>query len=77
VSDFFDRLEAELADLARRGAHLPGTAGQDPHALAVLIRRCIVVLAVAVVLAAAFVSEFPASAGGDPLVAQVMVAPGL
>jgi hypothetical protein len=63
TSDFFDRLDAELAELTRQGAHRTvrdrtfRRAGQ-------LVRRSVAFALVAVVLAAVLVSEFPASASG-------------
>jgi len=70
-SDFFDRLDAELAELTRQGAHL--TAGDRVYRRAArLMRRGVVFALVAVALAAALVSEFPASASGRAQVAQTL-----
>jgi hypothetical protein len=67
---FFDRLEAELAGLARQGTQLEGAPGRN--------RRGAVIMALAVVLAASLVSEFPASASGRAMAAaQVSVLRGL
>jgi hypothetical protein len=75
--DFFDRLEAELGGLARQGAHLDRVAGRDRRRVVALIRRSAVIVILVVALAASLVSEFPASASGRALVAQVSVVPGL
>jgi hypothetical protein len=75
--DFFDRLEAELGDLARQGTHLDGVAGRDRRRVVALIRRCAVIVILVVALAASLVGEFPASASGRALVAQVSVVHGL
>jgi membrane-associated PAP2 superfamily phosphatase len=61
--DFFDRLDAELAELTRQGAHLSVDAGIFRRA-GRLLRRGVAFALVAVSLAAALVSEFPASASG-------------
>ena len=67
--DFFDRLDAQLAELTRQGAHL--TADQRAHRRwSRLARRGVVSGLVAVALAASLVSEFPATASGHPAVAQ-------
>ena len=70
--DFFDRLDAELAELAHQGAHL--TAGQRAHRRwSRLVRRGVVSALVAVALAASLVSEFPATASGHArVVAQAV-----
>jgi hypothetical protein len=70
--DFFDRLEAELGTLTRRGTHLGDAteAGRDRR-LAALLRRGALIAALAVALAASLVAEFPASAGGRVLAARV------
>lgn len=66
--DFFDRLDAELAELTRQGAHL--TAGEREHLRwSRLVRRGLVSALVAVAMAASLVSEFPATASGHALVA--------
>ena len=72
-SDFFDRLDAELAELTRQGAHL--TVGDGVRRRAVrLVRRGVTFTLVAVTLAAALVSEFPASASGHAQAAQALTA---
>ena len=71
--DFFDRLEAELAGLARQGTHLDGAAARDRRRALALIRRSAVIVIVIVALAVSLVSEFPASASGRGLAAQVPV----
>jgi membrane-associated PAP2 superfamily phosphatase len=72
-SDFFDRLDAELAALTRQGAHL--TAGDGVFRRAGrLARRGLSFALVAVTLAAALVSEFPASASGHAQAARDMTA---
>ncbi len=71
--DFFDRLEAELGGLARQGTHLDGAPTRDRRHLIALIRRSAVIAVLALVLAASLVSEFPSSASGRPVVAQVSV----
>jgi len=75
--DFFERLEAELAGLARRGTHLDGVAGRDRRRVMTLIRRSAVIAVLAVALAASLVSEFPASASGRAMAAQAPVVRGL
>jgi hypothetical protein len=72
--DFFDRLEAELGGLTRQGAHLDRVAGRDRRRVVALIRRSAVIVILVVALAASLVGEFPASARGRALVAQVSVA---
>jgi len=69
--NFFDKLELELAGLARAGAHLDGTAHQQRVRLVALVRRSAMIVALAVVLAASLASEFPAAANGHGLVAPV------
>ncbi len=67
--DFFDRLDVELAGLTRQGVHL--TAGDRLYRRAGrLARRGVAFALVAVALAAALVSEFPASASGHAQMAQ-------
>lgn len=69
--DFFDRLDAELAALTRQGAHL--TLAERVHRRAGrLVRRGAVFTLVVMALAAALVSEFPASASGHPQVARAV-----
>jgi hypothetical protein len=75
--DFFDRLEAELGGLARQGSHRDGVAGSDRRRVTALVRRSAVIVILVVALAGSLVSEFPASASGRALVAQVSMARGL
>jgi len=71
--DFFDRLDVELAALAREGAHL--TAGDHPPQRALrLVRRAAVFVLLAIALAASLVSEFPASASGHIQVTRALSA---
>ena len=71
--DFFDRLNAELAELTRQGAHL--SVGDRAYRRARrLVRRGVMFALVAVSLAAVLVSEFPASASGHAQVAQALAA---
>jgi hypothetical protein len=74
-SDFFDRLELELGGLTRAGTHLGAPAGWNRRHLLALARHGVTIVLLAVVLAASLVSEFPASAGGQPLVARISHAP--
>lgn len=67
--DFFDRLDAELAELTRRGAHLNVGDRVYPRVVR-LVRRGLTFALVALTLAAALVSEFPASASGHAELAQ-------
>lgn len=67
--DFFDRLDVELAGLTRDGAHLEG-GGRVYRRANRLLRRGVAVALLAVALAAALVSEFPASASGHVQVAR-------
>lgn len=63
---YFDRLDAELAALTRRGAHLPGGApGLRARVALVRARRIVTALSLSVALAVTLVSEFPASAHGQ------------
>jgi hypothetical protein len=72
-ADFFDRLDAELAELTRQGAHL--SVGERVYPRVVrLVRRGLAFALVAVALAAALVSEFPASASGHAELAQATAA---
>jgi hypothetical protein len=67
---FFDTLELDLAGLTRQGAHVE----PDAHSrLIALGRRSITIMALAVVLAVSFVSEFPGTANGLPIAAAVAV----
>lgn len=68
-SDFFDRLDTELAELTRRGAHLIA-ADRAYRRMTRFVKRGVTFALVAMALAAALVSEFPASASGHPQVAQ-------
>lgn len=69
--DFFDRLDAELSALTRQGAHLSG--GERVHRRAGRLLRCFAAFALVVIaLAAALVSEYPASASGHAQVAQAV-----
>jgi hypothetical protein len=69
--DFFDRLDSELAELTRQGAHLT-VGGRAYRRAGRLVRRGLGFALVAVALAAALVSEFPASASGHAQEAQVL-----
>jgi hypothetical protein len=72
-SDFFARLDSELAELTRQGAHL--TVGDRVYRRAGRwLRRGVAFALVAVTLAVALVSEFPASASGHAQVAQAPMA---
>lgn len=73
--DFFDRLEVELADMARRGMHLDGAARDRRHAV-VLVRHSLVIAALVLVLAVTLVSEFPASANGRVQMAPASISQG-
>ena len=75
--NFFDRLEAELGGLARQGTHLDVVAERNRRRVVALIRRSAMIVMLAAVLAASLVSEFPASASGRGLTAQVSVLRGL
>jgi len=71
--DFFDRLDAELAELTRDGAHL--TVGDRVYRrVGRLLRRGAAFALLTVALASALVSEFPASANGQAPVAQATAA---
>jgi hypothetical protein len=76
TGNFFDRLEAELAGLARQGTHLDD-AGRDRRRVVARIRRSAVIVVLIAALAASLVAEFPASARGRAPVAQVSVIRGL
>jgi membrane-associated PAP2 superfamily phosphatase len=71
--DFFDRLDVELAELTRQGAHLTVGGGVYRRA-GRLMRRGVVFALVAVTLAAVLVSEFPGSASGHAQVARALTA---
>jgi hypothetical protein len=64
MNDFFTKLETELGTLTRDGMHLGEAGVRGRHRLSMLIRRSIVVVALAVALAASLDSEFPATANG-------------
>jgi hypothetical protein len=66
--DFFDRLEGELSELTRQGAHLTVSGHGRPFRR--LVRRGLVSALVAVALAASLISEFPATASGHGWEAQ-------
>jgi hypothetical protein len=71
--DFFDRLDADLADLTRQGAHL--TVGDRAYRRASrLARRGVAFALLTVALAAALVSEFPASASGHAQIVRALTA---
>jgi hypothetical protein len=72
TGDFFDRLEADLASLARQGSHLDDLAavGPDRRRVGALIRRGAAIVGLVVALAASLVGGFPESASGQPLTAQ-------
>jgi hypothetical protein len=59
--DFFDRLQVELAERTRQGAHLNGDQRARWRRLA---RRGAVSALAAIALAGSLVSEFPATASG-------------
>jgi len=71
--DFFDRLDAELAELTRQGAHL--VVGHRAYRrVGRVLRRGVALGLTALALAAALVSEFPGSARGHAQVAQLLTA---
>jgi len=61
--DYFERLDAELAGLVRRAAHLEA-AGARVHRCAWLARRAMLAVVVGLALAVTLISEFPSSASG-------------
>jgi hypothetical protein len=67
MSDYFDRLEADLGALTRQGAHLAA----HPRRAALRARRATAALLLALVLAVTLVSEFPAAASGHATPAAV------
>jgi hypothetical protein len=71
--DFFDRLDAELGQLTRSGAHL-AIGDRAYHRAGRLVRRAAMFALVAVALAAVLVSEFPGSASGHAPVAIALTA---
>jgi hypothetical protein len=62
--DFFTQLEAELGGITRHGMHLADGSARGRRRLIALLRRGLVVVALAIALAASFDSEFPATASG-------------
>jgi hypothetical protein len=60
MTDYFDRLEAELGMLTRQGAHL----GAGRRWATVRARRATAALLVTLLLAITIVSEFPSDASG-------------
>jgi hypothetical protein len=74
-SDFFDRLDAELAQLTRQGAHLVGHRAYRRASR--MLRRGVAFGLMTLALAAALVSEFPGSASGHARTAQVLTAQAL
>jgi hypothetical protein len=71
--DFFDRLDADLAELTRHGAHLT-LAERARRRWGRVARRGAVGALVAVALAASLASEFPGTASGRDRVAQAVQA---
>ena len=63
-ADFFTRLEAELGALTREGVHLGDASARERRRLAVLARRAVAIVALALALAASLDGEFPANANG-------------
>ena len=63
--DFFTQLEAELGGLTREGVHLDNSGAHGRRRLALLIRRGVVIVTLAIALAASLDSEFPATANGQ------------
>jgi hypothetical protein len=74
TGDFFTQLEAELGRLTQAGMHLD--AGQGRRRVTLLIRRAVVIVALAIGLAASLDSEFPATASGQAPAAQMWMVPG-
>lgn len=74
--DFFEQLDAELAELTWAGAHLDAD-GRARRQASRLVRRGAALALAIVALAASLVSEFPASASGHVQVAQRLAAPRL
>lgn len=62
--DFFDQLDAELAELTRRGAHL-SDSDRERRWRVLVVRRGVMSMLLALVLAVSLASEFPASASGQ------------
>lgn len=69
--DFFTQLEAELRSMTHEGMHLDDAPAQQRRRLAVLARRAIAIVALALALAASLDSEFPATASGYAPAARV------
>jgi len=61
--DYFERLDAELASLVRRAAHLEGS-GARLYRCAWLARRATLAVMVGLAIAVTLISEFPSSASG-------------
>lgn len=75
-SDFFDRLDTELAELTRQGAHL--VVGHRAYRrTSRMLRRGAAFGLMTLALAAALVSEFPGSASGHARRGQVLTAQAL
>lgn len=73
MNDFFTQLEAELGTLTRDGMHLVDPGARGRRRLAALIRRSVVIIALAIALAASLDSEFPATARGyEPTLVAVV-----
>jgi hypothetical protein len=64
MNDFFKQLEIELGTLTRDGTHLGDATTRGRRHVMTLIRRSVVIVALAIALAATFDSEFPATAHG-------------
>jgi hypothetical protein len=73
--DFFTQLEAELGGITRHGMHLSDGSTRGRRRLIVMLRRGLVVLALAIALAASLDSEFPATASGHPELAAAALTP--
>ncbi len=69
--DFFDQLDTELAELTRQGAHL-GLADPATRRAGGVLRRFVACALVVVAMAAALVTEFPASASGHAQLARAV-----
>ena len=70
--DFFDHLEAELAELTRQGAHLTRPDNANGR-LSRVLRRGAAGAITSVVLAVALVGEFPASATAHPSITPTVM----
>lgn len=62
--DFFTQLETELSGLTHEGVHLGDASARQRRRVAVLARRGVAMVALALALAASLDSEFPATASG-------------